>query len=253
MSGCSGSSPPVSTEPRAGARTLSPARDGRAYLPPLVVTEVMSVADAVEGALRGYAARIDGVNRRTEEAVLPEIPDPFDAYEDLLRSIPSTRALHFGSGRDKHGFAEALSGEVVAVDADASDLSRNAILARVVGDGHRLPFADDALDLVFSEFVFEHLPDPAAALREIDRVLAPAGTSSFWSRTRDTTTPGWPTARRFASTRSSTASRGNSPPRSTPSRRATAGVGTRRSSIRGSTGGDSGRSRAFPGRPATPG
>ena len=135
----------------------------------------MSPPGTVERALGALVDPLDRVNRRIEDALVPGIPDPFDAYEDLLTSIPSSRALHFGSGRDKHGLAGALSGEVVSVDADATGLSRNATGLRVLGDGHRLPFADDAFDLAFSEFVFEHLPDPVAALAEIDRVVAPGG------------------------------------------------------------------------------
>ncbi|WP_331236293.1 class I SAM-dependent methyltransferase [Natronorarus salvus] len=135
----------------------------------------MLLAGAADGLLGALVDRLDRVNRRIEATVVPRTPDPFDAYEDLLTSIRFSRALHFGSGRDKHGFAGALSGEVVSVDADAAGLSRNAADLRVMGDGHRLPFADDTFDLVFSEFVFEHLLDPDAALREIDRVVTPGG------------------------------------------------------------------------------
>lgn len=41
--------------------------------------------------------------------------------------------------------------------------------------GEALPFADGAFDLVFSLFVMEHVPDRAACLHEIRRVLAPGG------------------------------------------------------------------------------
>ncbi|MBK8594457.1 MAG: methyltransferase domain-containing protein [Holophagales bacterium] len=43
------------------------------------------------------------------------------------------------------------------------------------GDALRLPFRDSAFDRVLGAEVLEHLPDDAAALRELRRVLAPGG------------------------------------------------------------------------------
>ncbi len=45
----------------------------------------------------------------------------------------------------------------------------------VVGDGQQLPFADQAFDYVTTSLVFCSLPDPAAALGEIARVLRRGG------------------------------------------------------------------------------
>jgi SAM-dependent methyltransferase len=45
----------------------------------------------------------------------------------------------------------------------------------VVGDAARLPFLDECADLVVSRQVFEHLPHPHAAAREINRILKPGG------------------------------------------------------------------------------
>ena len=43
------------------------------------------------------------------------------------------------------------------------------------GDATELPFPDEAFDVVISQQALQFLPDPGAALREIDRVLAPDG------------------------------------------------------------------------------
>lgn len=44
-----------------------------------------------------------------------------------------------------------------------------------LGSAERLPFADGSLRVIVSQEVFEHLPDPWAAIREVRRVLAPGG------------------------------------------------------------------------------
>jgi SAM-dependent methyltransferase/uncharacterized protein YbaR (Trm112 family) len=45
----------------------------------------------------------------------------------------------------------------------------------VIGDAHRLPFADGAFDAVVTLHTFEHLRAPAAAAAEIRRILRPGG------------------------------------------------------------------------------
>ncbi|MCB9383280.1 MAG: class I SAM-dependent methyltransferase [Bryobacterales bacterium] len=43
------------------------------------------------------------------------------------------------------------------------------------GSAEQLPFADSSLRVIVSQEVFEHLPDPWTAIREVRRVLAPGG------------------------------------------------------------------------------
>lgn len=59
----------------------------------------------------------------------------------------------------------------------ASDrLVDEGVVARVaVADAERLPFADEAFDLVYSWGVLHHTPDVTAAVHEAQRVLAPGG------------------------------------------------------------------------------
>jgi ubiquinone/menaquinone biosynthesis C-methylase UbiE len=45
------------------------------------------------------------------------------------------------------------------------------------GDATALPFADDSVDVVRSERVFQHLEDPQLAANEVARVLRPGGTA----------------------------------------------------------------------------
>jgi len=68
------------------------------------------------------------------------------------------------------------------VTEDALNLARAEIARRglttvdfVVGDAHRLDFADDTFDVVHAHQVLQHLGDPVAALRELRRVTRPGG------------------------------------------------------------------------------
>ena len=51
--------------------------------------------------------------------------------------------------------------------------------AIVIQPGEPLPFADGSVDVVFAEWVCEHLERPATVLRDISRVLKPGGWFAF--------------------------------------------------------------------------
>ncbi|MFC7231577.1 methyltransferase domain-containing protein [Saliphagus sp. GCM10025308] len=139
-------------------------------------------------------------NSRVDEILAPPAENPRDIYKEWVDSIDFERALHFGSGRDRHELGQQLErkGKVVALDPDTNGLKQNKTMTKITGDGQRLPFADEKFDLVFSEYVFEHLPYPSAALAEIDRVLRPGGSfvvlipnpSHYYARIADLT-PFW--------------------------------------------------------------
>ncbi|MFC7081355.1 class I SAM-dependent methyltransferase [Halorussus caseinilyticus] len=76
-----------------------------------------------------------------------------------------------GTGELSKILAEETPGEVVGADA-APDLLAVAseVVPVVAGDALRLPFPDDAFDLVVCQALLINLPDPAAAVREFRRV-----------------------------------------------------------------------------------
>ena len=86
-----------------------------------------------------------------------------------------------------------------ALDADVGELSGQGDIAAgtVIGDGMRLPFRDDAVDLCYSSNVLEHVPDPWRMAEEMLRVTRPGGVA-FISYTLLVRTVGWPRDRALA-------------------------------------------------------
>jgi SAM-dependent methyltransferase len=60
-----------------------------------------------------------------------------------------------------------------------------------VGDGVTIPFPDDTADVAFTVHTVYFMPDPAATLADIGRVLRPGGNLVVACRTSDTPIPAW--------------------------------------------------------------
>lgn len=100
---------------------------------------------------------------------------------------PGMRVLDIGCGPGSItvGLASAVQpGEVHGIDMEASqtDLARAAAVAGGhknmtlhVGNVYELPFEDDSFDVAHCHAVLTHVPDTAAALAELKRVLKPGG------------------------------------------------------------------------------
>jgi 2-polyprenyl-3-methyl-5-hydroxy-6-metoxy-1,4-benzoquinol methylase len=109
-----------------------------------------------------------------------------DSYR-ILELRPGHRFLDVGCGagevlEDVAGIV-GPTGAVVGidmaqtmVDASQSRLAAAGVVADVrQADAHALPFDDTSFDRVRCERVLQHVDDPAAAVSEIFRVLAPGG------------------------------------------------------------------------------
>ena len=107
-----------------------------------------------------------------------------DAAIDELAIGPDDRVLDVGCGT---GFAtEALlarTAHVHGLDQSVHQLRRawaklgkHDPVAFALGDAERLPYRDDAFDVVWSSGSIEYWPDPVAALAECRRVARPGGT-----------------------------------------------------------------------------
>ncbi|KHL19192.1 UNVERIFIED_CONTAM: SAM-dependent methyltransferase [Mumia flava] len=105
-----------------------------------------------------------------------------DSVEQLGRwtSLEGARVLDVGGGKGYFAPSFARAGaHYVLLDPDASELDAayapDALAGRVGGDGQRLPFADDSVDVAYSSNALEHVPDPWRMADEMVRVTRPGG------------------------------------------------------------------------------
>lgn len=111
------------------------------------------------------------------------------AFYTRVRSLttPDSTVVDFGAGRGK--FLEdpvafrrdlrRLRGSVrtvIGLDVDEAVRDNEALdEAHVITPGAPLPLADESVDMLVADLVFEHVDDPEWAGREIGRVLKPGG------------------------------------------------------------------------------
>jgi ubiquinone/menaquinone biosynthesis C-methylase UbiE len=129
--------------------------------------------------------------------LLPEMAlDSYSAYDGTIEfygrvralAAPNMTVLDFGAGRgawfeDEESHyrrsVRLLRGhvsEVIGCDIDEAVLQNRAIdRALVVAVGSPLPIGDLSIDMIVSDYVFEHVEDTAWLAREFRRVLKPGG------------------------------------------------------------------------------
>jgi ubiquinone/menaquinone biosynthesis C-methylase UbiE len=154
-------------------RLIVPARfAGRRVLEP----EVMDESDGVDAYAGGVA---------TEH--LSRMDDSFVRGAARL-AVPNARVLDVGTGTGQIAVKLALKRpdlSVVGIDLSDAMISSARERARSAGvhrrfhlrkaNARRIPFGRGEFDLVISNSVLHHLPDPAPTFDEMARVLAPGG------------------------------------------------------------------------------
>lgn len=100
----------------------------------------------------------------------------FTALDGHLSQLAPQRILEIGVGEGivtRRVIERFPQASVVGLDLPDEELATNwhdVELDGVFGDAGGLPFPDDTFDLVLAIEVFEHLPDPDAAMAELARV-----------------------------------------------------------------------------------
>ena len=106
-----------------------------------------------------------------------------EEFHEMCRQLipPRARVQEIGpsSGGQTSGFLAGLSSELIGLDVD-DDVARNPHLTKAVKyDGAHFPLDDCSSDAAVSDYVLEHVENPAALFREIHRVLRPGGVVLF--------------------------------------------------------------------------
>jgi glycosyltransferase involved in cell wall biosynthesis/SAM-dependent methyltransferase len=173
------------------------------------------------GEFRAHWERLDADARFLEKMRLAELEQrPFVALlEKLLAESPAApRVLEVGAGSAAASrlLAQRIAGKVVALDLlpQAMRIARrllprelNGKLALVAADVFRAPFAGESFDLVFSQGLIEHFPNPRSIVEAHARLVKPGGwlvlnvpqalnpytLYKHWLMRRGTWPPGWET------------------------------------------------------------
>ena len=90
----------------------------------------------------------------------------------------SSVAVHLGAGgKDPASLTSLdLTGKTIhAVDCSLRSLERNPNPNKIVAWAHAIPLRTESVDLVFSEYLMEHVSDPEATVAESARILRPGG------------------------------------------------------------------------------
>ncbi len=115
------------------------------------------------------ARRTDGT-RVFYDLVLTSLPRPSECAVLNLGAGPSVEEPR----RVRGAFAR-----VVGIDVDDDVMGNPDLDEAHVYDGGDFPLESERFDLVFSDWVIEHLPDPEAVYSEVFRVLKPGGCFLF--------------------------------------------------------------------------
>lgn len=105
-------------------------------------------------------------------------PPDLERLREALDVPPGGRVLDAGGGTGRVAVhLRALAGEIVVLDRSAPMLrqARARGLDALAGDVTRLPFPDATFDRVVVVDALHHFTRPAEAIRELLRVLRPAG------------------------------------------------------------------------------
>jgi ubiquinone/menaquinone biosynthesis C-methylase UbiE len=151
------------------------------------IREIRALIDAADELGEGVDERPISTNEGYAQWA-PSYDDPGNALleveepvvHEILDTLPVGVALDAACGTGRHSaYLAAIGHRVIGVDASTEmlDIARAKVQAGEfhAGDLHRLPLADDSIDLVVCGIAASHLPELAPVLGEFARVLRPGG------------------------------------------------------------------------------
>jgi SAM-dependent methyltransferase len=114
-------------------------------------------------------------------------PDRFDGTFQFYTRIRSRiskgmKVLNMGCGLPSRNPIKILKGEVswiVGADVDPAAALNDEVDEVFIYDGNAFPFREKEFDIVYCDYVMEHLERPVQFMREIRRVLKPGGIFFF--------------------------------------------------------------------------
>ncbi len=134
---------------------------------------------------------IHNVYRAIQGVIAPKLKYAQYLYEDTLKSyvrLDTNRWLDLGCGRNllpswrSEEEKDLLNNcaTVVGIDYDLKSLKdHDGINLKIRGDISNLPFKDNSFDLATANMVVEHLNDPEAQMKEVNRILRSGGVFIF--------------------------------------------------------------------------
>ena len=128
--------------------------------------------------LNPYDERVASAFRESREIPRAGLEEWREAVQRHLDPRPGMRLLDLGAGTGAFttAFVDWFGADVVAVEPSSAMRSRIRQSERIEvleGDALSIPLEDDAADGAWLSLVIHHVPDLAAAAREIRRVLRP--------------------------------------------------------------------------------
>lgn len=99
-------------------------------------------------------------------------------YKNRLAQLvrPGMKILHAGCGWDKKEVSRPFKDSCTVVGVDLDPRVASLFHSEFhLGSLSSMPFEAGSFDLIFCEYVVEHLEDPTGAFREMQRVLKPGG------------------------------------------------------------------------------